>query len=83
MKKYLFTALLAIAFTFTTSAANISVPESFERIQLNKSELAEIELKDNVIIAAPGEEVDEDCVYIGSEVIITRGGVFIIDYYIC
>ena len=56
MKKFLFTALLAFAFTFTTTAATTVETKTIKNI----------ELTENMVIAAPGETVnEEDCDYIG------------------
>ncbi|XLS30076.1 hypothetical protein ACJD0Z_04445 [Flavobacteriaceae bacterium M23B6Z8] len=64
MKKYLFTALLAIAFAFTTSAATTTETEPIQSI----------ELTENMIIATSAEDiVDEDCEYLGYYAIQVNG----------
>jgi hypothetical protein len=75
MKKFLFTALLVFAFTFTTSAATTSEVEPIQSI----------ELTENMIIANPGDIVDEDdCTYAGVYAVYVNGrfaGFY--DVYIC
>lgn len=75
MKKYFFTALLAIAFAFTTSAATTIETEPIQSI----------ELTENMIIATPGDVVDEDdCRYAGVFAVFVDGNfVGFYDVYIC
>ncbi len=75
MKKFLFTALLAFAFTFTSTAATTTEAQPIQKI----------ELTENMIIATPGDVVQEDdCEYAGVYAVYVDGrfaGFY--DVYIC
>jgi opacity protein-like surface antigen len=75
MKKFLFTAILALSLTFTTSAATAT----------EATPIQSIELTENMVINTYGETLnDEDCDYIGVYDVFVDG-VYIgrYDVYIC